>query len=189
VSTTDPEAHAIKMADGGFRPAINAQLASDTKAQVLVGVDVSNSRSDHGKLVPMLEQMETRHGRAPQDVLVDGGFASVADIETASAERFDCTVHAPQMTPREARHRGESADGDSEAIAGWQSRMATPEAKEIDKQRAATAECANAQLRSRGLLRLLVRGVAKARAILALHALGHDLLREVALRQAALVAP
>ena len=165
------------------------QLATDTDAQVIVGVDVSNSGSGHGKLVPMLEQMEARRGRAPQDVLVDGGFASLADIQTASAEPFGCAVYAPPMAPRGARLRGESAVGDSEAIAGRRSRMATPEAKEIDEQRAATAERANAQLRNRGLLRLLVRGVAKARAILGLHALAHDLPRAVALRQAALAAP
>jgi hypothetical protein len=39
--------------------------------------------------------------------------------------------------------------------------MGTEEAKEIYKQRAATAECVNAQARKRGLVRLLVRGLEK----------------------------
>jgi len=42
VSTTDPSARIMKMADGGFRPAYNIQYATDTDSQVIVGVDVSN---------------------------------------------------------------------------------------------------------------------------------------------------
>jgi transposase len=38
VSTTDPEARVMKMADGGFRPAYNVQLATDVDSQVIVGV-------------------------------------------------------------------------------------------------------------------------------------------------------
>ena len=38
------------------------------------------------------------------------------------------------------------------------------DAKAIYKERAATAECVNAQARSRGLTRLLVRGVEKVKA-------------------------
>jgi hypothetical protein len=41
VSTTDPEARVMKMSDGGFRPAYNGQLATDTESQVIVGVEVT----------------------------------------------------------------------------------------------------------------------------------------------------
>ena len=51
------------------------------------------------------------------------------------------------------------------------------EAREIYKERAATAECANAQARNRGLLRLVVRGVDKVRAVLLWHALAHNMAR------------
>ena len=44
VSTTDPEARVMKMADGGDRPAYNIQLAADSGHQVIVGVDATNSR-------------------------------------------------------------------------------------------------------------------------------------------------
>ena len=55
VSTTDPEARVMKMGDGGFRPAYNVQLATDTQAQLITGVDVINSGGDQGKLAPMIE--------------------------------------------------------------------------------------------------------------------------------------
>ena len=54
---------------------------------------------------------------------------------------------------------------DSKAIAGWRRRMKTDEAKEIYKERAATAECVNAQARNRGLTRLLVGGLREVKAV------------------------
>ena len=50
------------------------------------------------------------------------------------------------------------------------------------------AECANAWARRMGLTRLLVRGKAKARAVLLWFALAHNMLRALALRRAATVA-
>ena len=55
--------------------------------------------------------------------------------------------------------------------------MASDEAKEIYKQRAATAECVNAQARNRGLLRMPVRGLAKVRSVVGLFVLAHNLMR------------
>mgnify|MGYP006313790901 FL=1 len=70
---------------------------------------------------------------------------------------------------------------DSEAVAEWRARMASDEAKEIYKQRAATAECVNAQARNRGLLRMPVRGLAKVRSVVGLFVLAHNLMRMVVL--------
>ena len=63
--------------------------------------------------------------------------------------------------------------------------MQTPEAQTLYKQRAATAECVNAIARNRGLQQFRVRGVHKVKAVLLWFALAHNLLRAVALRQAA----
>ena len=45
-SSTDADASVMKMADGGYRPAVNTQLASDCDSQVIVGVEVSTAGSD-----------------------------------------------------------------------------------------------------------------------------------------------
>ena len=55
--------------------------------------------------------------------------------------------------------------------------MASDEAKEIYKQRAATAECVNAQARNRGLLRMPVRALPKVRSVVGLFVLAHNLMR------------
>src|SRR5215208_1479836 len=83
VSTTDAEARVMKMADGGFRPAYNGQLAVDTQSQMVVGVEVSKSGSDGEQLVPMLDQLRRRYDGIPPESLVDGGFATLKSIEQA----------------------------------------------------------------------------------------------------------
>ena len=55
--------------------------------------------------------------------------------------------------------------------------MGSDEAKANYKQRAATAECVNAQARNRGLRQFLVRGNEKVRAVLLWYALAHNLMR------------
>jgi IS5 family transposase len=55
--------------------------------------------------------------------------------------------------------------------------MASDQGKALYKLRAATVECANAQLRRRRLDRFNVRGLIKARAVLLWHALVHNLMR------------
>jgi transposase len=179
VSTTDPEARVMKMPDGGFRPAYNVQFATDTGSQVIVGVDATNVGSDQGQLAPMVAQVETRHEHPPGAMLVDGGFAKTEDIEAVSPRT---TVYAPVQTPKDpTRDPHAPRPGDSPAVAAWRARMGTPEAQAIYKERAATAECVNAQARNRGLRQLLVRGLPKVRVIALWYALAHNLMRAVAL--------
>ena len=54
--------------------------------------------------------------------------------------------------------------------------MGTEQAKQVYKQRAATAECANAQCRNHGLLRFPVRGLRNAFAVALWHALAHNMM-------------
>jgi transposase len=184
-STTDPEATVMKMADGGFRPAYNVQFSTATDSQVIVGVDVETTGSDAGQMAPMVEQVKERYETVPGEVLVDGGFAQHDQIEAVSAPAMGCMVYAPVPKPKAPQvDRHAPKPGDSAAVAAWRERMGTDQAKAIYKERAATAECVNAQARGRGLLRLLVRGLAKVKAIALWHALAHNLLRAAALRAA-----
>ena len=185
VSTTDAEATVMKMADGGFRPAYNVQFGTDTASQIIVGVDVATCGSDPGQMAPMVEQIHERYEQYPKDVLVDGGFVKHEDIDTISTPEQGCTVYGPVRQPKDAsQDRYAPRATDSAAVAAWRQRMARPEAQAIYKERAATAECVNALARNRGLRQLLVRGVAKVKAIALWYAIAHNLLRTVSLRAA-----
>jgi transposase len=182
-STTDADARVMKMADGGFRPAFNVQLATDTDSQVITGVDVTNSGGDQGQLAPMMEQHQERYKQVPKEGLVDGGFAKKEDIE--KVEQGGTTVYAPvQKSKDPERDAHTPRPDDTPAVARWRQRMATDEAKVIYRQRAATAECVNALARNRGLQRFLVRGLQKVKAVILWYALAHNLMRAVALRAA-----
>lgn len=184
-SSTDPEATVMKMADGGFRPAYNVQFATATDSQVIVGVEVTTNGSDQGQLAPMVEQVHERFGERPREVLVDGGFASHADIETVSAPDKGCVVYAPVPEPKDPRReRYTPLEGDKPAVAAWRVRMGSEPAKAVYKDRAASAECVNALARNRGLRQLPVRGRLKAKAIALWYAIAHNLRRAVSLRAA-----
>lgn len=182
-STTDAEARVMKMADGGYRPAFNIQLATDTATQIITGVDVSNSGGDQGKMAPMVHQLEERYGQPPKEMLVDGGFAKKDDIVEVSPPMGGTTVYAPvQKSKDPTRDPHTPRADDAPAVAEWRKRMATPEAKTIYKERASTAECVNAQARNRGLHQFRVRGQVKVRAVMLWFVLAHNLLRAAALR-------
>ena len=118
--------------------------------------------------------------------MVDGGFAQHEQIDAVSAPEVGCTVYAPVPAPKDRQvDRYAPKPGDSPAVAAWRSRMASAEAQTTYKERAATAECVNAQARNRGLIQLRVRGRLKAKAIALWHALAHNLMRAVSLRAAA----
>lgn len=177
VSTTDPESRVMKMADGGFRPAFNVQLATDVGSRVIVGVRISNSGTDTSQLTPMLDDIERRIGRLPGEYLVDGGFVNRAAI--TDADRRGVTIYAPPMKPSNPRAPGaRAAHPDTPAIAQWRRRMERGDSAQIYKQRAATAETVNADLRRwRSLDRISVRGVAKARNQVLLNVIAHNIRR------------
>ena len=180
VSTTDTQARVMKMADGGFRPAFNAQLAVDTATMIITGVDLIDSGSDMNQMLPMHEQHQDRYARVPDEWLADGGFAKHGHIEQLQARATK--VFAPVVAPKDKqRDRYAPLPGDSQALSQWRERMGTDAAKLIYKERAASIECANAHLRNRGLQRFNVRGLIKARAVLLWHALAHNLKRMMAL--------
>jgi len=184
VSTTDPDARVMKMGDGGFRPAFNVQFATTTdRARVIVGVDVTSRGSDMGETTAMLAQIEKRTGVLPREILVDGGYPQHKALDQAT--ELGVTIYAPLPKPRngETRDPHLPREDDSAAVAEWRARMASDEAKQIYKQRAATAETVNADAKAhRGLDGLAVRGLGKALGSACLFALTYNTLRLIALR-------
>ena len=177
VSTTDPQASVMKMPDGGFRPAYNVELATDSANGVIVGVAVTSAGTDAGQASPMEEQVAMRTGQHPDSYLMDGGFATREEI--TALEQRDVTVYAPVKPPRNKPEpeRYEPRYGDGPEVAQWRQRMATDEAKAIYRQRGSLAEWTNAQVRLHGVSQFSVRGVAKVTSVMLLVAVAHNLLR------------
>jgi transposase len=125
VSTSDGEARVMKMPNGGFHPACNVQLATDTESRAIVGVEVSHEGSDStGLSAPMREQVEQRSGGQVEQHLLDGGYLRMADIEQAQEQGVELFV--PPKPARQRCRRGRELEpkaGDSAAVLAWKRRM------------------------------------------------------------------
>jgi transposase len=179
VSTTDPEARRMKMPNGGFNPAVNVQLATDTESRAILGVMVSNEGSDAtGLSEPMRAQVEQRSGGTIGQHLLDGGYMRTADIERAHQQSVELFV--PPKAAKNPGNRGRELEpkrGDSQAVLAWKQRMASEAGKQIYKERASTSETVNADLRSyRGLTQITVRGLGKIKCVALWCALAYNVM-------------
>lgn len=183
-STTDPEARRMKMADGGFRPAYNVELATDLDSLVIVGVDVINVGSDSGQIEPMVQRIESEHSPLPQgmEYYADGNFATDADIQ--SLGKRGITLYSPVKEAARQLQAGKNPyvhrRCDQEHVGIWRERMGTPAAQAKYHQRSKT-EFPNATCRNRGLHQFLVCGLRRVKSIVMWLVFTHNLFRKAAL--------
>jgi transposase len=185
VSSTDPSAAMLRMANGGKDPAHNIQFTVETSSRIVTSVRTTDMSSDTGTLRQAMEDHQRSHGALPHCVLADQGFFKYSDI--AALERQGCEVLLPDLYPK-ARRRAQVPAPDALYIARWKERIETDAARKTYKLRGSTVEWANAQARQQGLQRLTVRGRLKVRAIGLWHALCHNMRRTLALRAQRLLA-
>lgn len=181
-STTDPEARVMKMADGGFRPAYNCQIASVAKGQIVVAVDTVTIGSDRGLIRPMLDRLKQRYGRLPKRHLVDGGFNKNADTEWAANEGVK--VYGPATNNKHKSDPYAPRSDDKPGVAAWRRRMNSPHGKGVYKRRA-MGECINARFRQWRLYQFTVRGRKKVTTVLRWFALANNILAGHRLQAAA----
>lgn len=182
VSTTDPEARVMKMADGGFRPAYNGQIATVAQGQIVLAVAAATVGSDRGLIRPMLERIKQHHGRWPRRHLVDAGFTKNADTEWAAAHGVK--VYGPAIKTKHKTEPYAPRVKDGPGVAAWRRRMQSAHGKGVYKRRAC-GEWINACFRNWNLRQVVVRGQAKVRTVLAWFALANNILAGHRLRAAA----
>ena len=179
-STTDPEARVMKMADGGFRPAYNIQMATAGSPlggpRTNVAVQVTNVGSDMGSVTPMLAQIEARTGELPEKLLADANHANHDCIRRCAELGVEAFIPVP------SRSQNPSANADhDDAVVAWRERMSTEQAKQVYRARASLCELPNAHLKQhQGLTQVLVRGLGKVTCVGMLAALSANLMQHVA---------
>jgi transposase len=183
VSTTDPDARKMKMANGGYDPAYNVQFATDADTRVIVGVEVTNGGTDGGELPPMLDKIRSQYGKAPRQALVDSAYAtqeSVTAAEIAGTKVVSTVPRADQLEKHGKNpHTRQRRDTDEYAV--FRERMADPEYQRLYKSRPSIAEFPNADCRNRNLRQFRVRGTLKVKAVALWHALAFNFLRFIRL--------
>lgn len=179
VSTTDPDARKMKMANGGYDPAYNVQFASDGDARVIVGVEVTNAGTDGGEMAPMHEKIRTTYGKTPKKGLVDSAYATkeaVTAVETAGTEVVS-TVPRSEQLEKHGKDPHARQKGDTDQYASFRARMAEPEYKELYRRRPSIAEFPNADCRNRNLRQFRLRGLVKVKAAALWYALAFNFTR------------
>ncbi len=181
VSTTDPDARTMKMANGGFDPAYNVQFCSDADAQVIVRVDVTNAGTDAEQLSPMLDEVESAYGKRPKQSLVDKGFTTKNSV--TNAERNGTTVVGGIPRADELEKKGIDPHSpqrrDTPQYIAFRRRMKEPEYQELLKRRPCAAEFPNAVCRNQGLRQFLVRSLAKVKSVSLWHAVAFNFRRMI----------
>lgn len=175
-STTDPEARVMKMADGGFRPGYNVQLAVAGSPlggpRTVVGVHVTNVGSDMGSVAPMLERVERWTGKRPKVWLADANHGRHECIEEAVRRGINLVM---PVNKRSQSPRPKTAKP-SDVVADFRRRMEQPDNKQLYKARAGLVELANAHGKRRlGLERITVRGTRKVWCVAMLTALAFNI--------------
>lgn len=190
VSSSDPEARIMKMADGTWQPAYNLLLATAARAMVIVGLEATDRRNDSGLALPMVEQVEQRFGVRPQRLLVDSTMATREDIVTlAEDEARSVMVYTPvpedrdDIKPDSLRKRNWRRSKEPDALKAWRERMASAAGEGIYGRRR-LIETVNGQLKRCGLGRLRLRGLDKVRCEALLYAIAHNIRRGHSLRTA-----
>lgn len=86
---TDPESRIMKTSSEGFQQSYNAQVAVEGENQLVVGAGVTDSASDQGQLVPMVDAVAQQSGEVPEQVLADTGYCNERDLLELEEQGID----------------------------------------------------------------------------------------------------
>lgn len=89
VSMADPQSRIMKESDGGYNPAYNVQISTDSTAGIIVGVGITQHADDYRELVPAVERIEENIGEMPDQVVADGGYTSRENILAMHGKALD----------------------------------------------------------------------------------------------------
>ncbi len=89
VSLTEPEARWMKHGDNAITPSYNLQLSTDAQGMVIVGAHLTQQSSDSASLGPAMDVVVENLGRAPEQVIADGGYTNCDTIVEMAARQID----------------------------------------------------------------------------------------------------
>jgi transposase len=93
VSVSEPEAAIGKDKMKVVRPLYNVQILRDTASEFILGYGVFATNTDAGLLPAMLERTRQLSGALPGELLADGIYASVRDLQVCKQEHV--VLYAP----------------------------------------------------------------------------------------------
>ena len=106
----------MKTSSEGFQQCYNAQTVVDGDNQVVVATTVTDSASDQGQLIPMVDAVRDAFGETPEQVLADAGYCSEPNLQALKERDIDGYVSLARegtavMDPDPDKYPGEGAHG------------------------------------------------------------------------------
>ena len=95
----EPEARTVKTREG-LKLGYNAQIVVDHDSDLIVAADVVTDATDHGQLVPMLENVVDTLGEAAAETVADKGYWSGPQLEEAERRRLPVLVPAQEESTK-----------------------------------------------------------------------------------------
>jgi transposase len=189
---TDPESRIMKDgADGSFVQGYNAQAAVDEARQVIVACTLSASPTDPEHVVPLVEAVVERCGRAPVVLTADAAYFSEANVLAVERRGIDAYIlpdrdahgRAPGTGPAHRNRRGPVS-------VRMREKLRTPRGEALYRRRKAIIEPVFGYIKEiRGFRRFRFRGLAAVRHEWALICLTHNVLKLFGATAAACAAP
>jgi len=88
-SISDPDSRIMKQSDDGYAPSYNLQVSTDSAFGIIVAQAVSQRPEDCGELLPALQRIEESAGRAPSQIVADGGYTTRENIMAMDEKETD----------------------------------------------------------------------------------------------------
>ena len=168
---TDPDSRVLLTKDG-YIQGYNAQAAVDGTAQIIVAHELTQSMSDQGQLIPLIDGIEKNLGRKPKEASADAGYCSEANLEALDK----CSI-APYLATGRAKH----PDGEKRGTGGpltqaMRRKLRRAGYRSRYRLRKQIVEPVFGQIKqARGFRQFLLRGIEKVRAEWALICIAHNL--------------
>ena len=161
---TDPESRVMKTSAEGYQQCYNAQVAVDGEHQLIVAVDVSSNASDQGQMLPLVDEVEKRHGAEVKTILADSGFCNEDDLSSLEDRGIDGYVALRREDRQAVEKAVEEQDPDSvPARARMAAKLVTKEGRKQYAQRKWLAEAPIGWIKEvLGFRRFSFRGCVKA---------------------------
>ncbi len=175
---TDPQSRIMKNSDKAFIQGYNAQAGVDREHQVIVVQDVTNQAADAPHLKPLVEKTRQNMRKKPKQVSADAGYCSEENLEYLKRKKIDAYVATERLKHNEKppAPRG-PIPKDASLTDRMRRKLRTVSGKSTYALRKITVEPVFGQIRTCGLVRFWLRGLAKVKAEWSLWCTAHNLLK------------
>lgn len=158
---TDPESKVMLAGDKSFIQGYNAQAAVDSEYQVIVATMVTAQAADSVHTQAMVEQIEENTGQLPDEMSLDAGYYSDANVRYLEEEKkIDVYMPPCRLKHREYRNaKPEELTKESSIRDRMKAKVLTAEGREKYGLRKQTVEPVFGQTKEcRGFRRFSMRG-------------------------------